>query len=178
MYIGKQNPKYILIFGVISIGVGLVLAVIQVHNRIVWRNARHWAEVPAHIRSAALDIRPDFWQVNNDDDREKRVNIKVIAEYDYEYEGRKYTSHNVHPFYGNDNSFSQNACRTLLEHQQSGKPFLCYVNPARPEQAFLYRDLDWLKMESVLLSPWLFGLIGLILVVAARIDLASLKRGY
>ena len=69
---------------------------------------------------------------------------------------------------GPDNigSFQQDAHRQLSEYQKSGRLFRCYVNPARPADAILYRDLRWelfvfKQMLALAFGGAGFGMLGL-----------------
>lgn len=94
--------------------------------------AQGWVEVPATI------VRVDL---KSGDDGTNQA----TAEYVYVYHGQKFTSRRVGLTGGYDNvgSFQFDAYRELSEHQKSGKPFRCYVNPVRPDEAILYRRLRW-----------------------------------
>ena len=95
----------------------------------------------------------------------------MTAEYAYEYGGQKYNGSRVGLFSGSDNigSFHQDAYRELSKYQKSGKPFRCYVNPDRPDQALLYRDLRWAMVAFQLLFVLVFGGIGFGLVIGGLI---------
>ena len=89
-----------------------------------WR-MRSWEETPARIVRAKLEA---------DSDSDGGTSYRATAEYTYQYGGQQYTGTRVGIHGGSDNigSFQHDAHRQLSEHQKSGRPFRCYVNPAKP----------------------------------------------
>jgi len=65
--------------------------------------------------------------------------------------------------------------RELSQYQKTGKPFHCYVNPARPEQALLYRDLDREPVVFWRMFAILFSLVGFVFI---SLDLWTLFRKF
>ena len=95
-----------------------------------------WKETPAKIVRAKLETHRGS---------KGGTTYEATAEYTYQYGSRQYTGNRVGIQGGSDNfgSFQQNVHRQLSEHQKSGRPFRCYVNPERPAEAILFRDLRW-----------------------------------
>jgi hypothetical protein len=95
---------------------------------------RNWEETPAKIVDSKLES-----------DSDGNTTYRAAAQYEYTYCGRQYTGDRVEIHGSGDSigSFQQQAHRELSEHQKSGRPFRCYVNPANPSEAVLYRDLRW-----------------------------------
>jgi Protein of unknown function (DUF3592) len=109
-----------------------------------------WQEVPARIESV------EFHTYSISASRRTHV---TTARYQYEFAGRSY--HGFKVTWGNryDNlPFHENAYRELQDHQQSGVPFRCFVNPHDPEQAILYRQL---RPEILVLVTVLEMMLGL-----------------
>ncbi len=117
-------------FAAIGIGVGAWMG----WTVIAHLKMRGWEEVPAKIVRADLKVNKG----------RKSTTYEVTAAYVYEYGGRQYTGRRV-SLYGSDNigSFHQDVYRQLSEYQKSGRPFRCYVDPERPAESVLYRDLQW-----------------------------------
>jgi hypothetical protein len=63
---------------------------------------------------------------------------------------------------GSDNigDFQQKAHAQIRAFAGKERPFRCYVNPARPEQAVLFRDLRWGLMLLMSVFPLVFPLAG------------------
>jgi hypothetical protein len=140
-----------------------------------WRAAteadamRAWAEVPATIKQADLkvDIRHDHgYRGRNDFRRRSKRIYRLIALYEYEFGGRGFTGDRL-SLYGNSetrknnmSTFFRNAYFELRRHQSSGKPFRCFVNPQRPSESVLYREMLWTTAAGYTLFATLFGSIG------------------
>jgi hypothetical protein len=152
----------LILFALPFAGVGVFMAIWMGSTLLTWHRAQSWAEVPARILSTEL-------KESHGNRRNKSTTYKVIAEYAYEYYGQKYTGHDIGLYGGGSNqinSFPQDAYRELSEYQKTGKPFHCYVNPAQPEQAFLYRDLDGVDLMLRMIFGLGFGGGGFGLMIA------------
>jgi hypothetical protein len=112
---------------------------------------QYWDEVPAIIHSASLSA--------GRGKSGKSTVYRAHAEYEYEYQGRKYTGTKVSRYFGSDNmgSFHQDIYDELKEYKDSGKPFRCYVNPESPDQAILYRKV---RLSMLCLFGGLGGIFG------------------
>ena len=132
-------------FAAVGVGMGVWLA----GTLATYFSARNWVETPARI--VRTDLKVD---AGND-----AVAYQVTAEYLYEYGGQKYTGDRVGLSNGADNigPFQQDAYRELSNHKKSQRPFRCYVNPARPAQALLYRDLRWETVGLQAIFVLVFG---------------------
>jgi hypothetical protein len=119
---------------VAAIGVGMgvwLFSSLIAHGRM-----RSWQETPATIVWTKLESHSGS---------EGGVTYEATAEYTYQYAGRQYSARRVGLYGGSDNfgSYHQDVHRQLSEHQKSGRPFRCYVNPDNPAEAILFRDLRW-----------------------------------
>jgi len=130
---------------------GVGVAVWLAYTFLTYLSAQHWVETPAHIVHAELKI-----------SRGKGASYQAIAEYTYEFGGRKYKGDRVGLTGGADNigSFQQNAYRELSNYEKFGKPFRCFVNPARPEEALLYREMRWEMAAIQVFIVLIFGFLG------------------
>jgi len=141
-------------FAAVGVGMGVWLA----STFGTYLSARNWIETPARIVRADLKVQHG----------QKSTTYQVTAEYVYEYGGRKYRGYRVGLSGGSDNvgSFQQDAYGELSTYRQSGKPFRCYVNPGRPENAILYRDLRWEMIALQLIFVLAFGGAGFGLLIS------------
>lgn len=146
-----------------SVGVFMAWAVI---SSVAEHTAmQRWVETPAVITRAELDVKHD-----------DGATYRVIADYQYEFGGQKFQGSRVGISSGSDNigDFHQRVHHELKAHQTTGQPFRCYVNPDRPEQSILYRELRWEMIAFYDLFVLLFGgfgmaaLVGCILVGGAE----------
>ena len=128
--------------------VGAGMAVWIVCNLVAYARMASWEETPAKVRHAELKAHSD-----TDGDT-----YEVVAEYEYHYGGRKYVGHRVEIDSGADNfgSFQRDAHRQLSACQKSGRPFHCFVNPADPSQAVLFREMRW----EIIGAKMIFALAG------------------
>jgi len=124
---------FLCLFALPFAGVGVVMGWLLLSSLWTWNAMQSWREVPAIIHEARLD------ESRSDDS----TTYRVEAAYTYEYGGRTFSGDRVSMYSGSDNigAFHENAHRELSEHQTSGEPFRCYVNPRNPGEAVLYRDL-------------------------------------
>ena len=141
-------------FAAIGVGMGVWMA-ITVAGHL---NMQRWVETPATILQADL-------KASHDQDS---TTYRATARYEYRYEGRRYTSERVSLSASSDNigSFQRDVYRQLSECQQTHKPFRCYVNPARPREAILFRDLRWEMLGFQTLFMLAFGGAGFGLLIS------------
>ena len=131
-----RMPFVILIlFSLPFVGVGIHTGVSSLKKIVEHRRMQSWEETPATIVAARLEI-------DNDPDC---TTCKATAVYTYQFRGRQYTGKRVSVQGGSDNvgSFQEDAYHRLDEHRRLGRPFPCYVNPADPTKAVLFRNLRW-----------------------------------
>ena len=98
----------------------------------------------------------------------KLTTYEVTAEYVYTYGGQEYKGSRVGFDSGADNigSFHQNAYQELSKCQKSKTPFRCFVNPAQPSEAALYRDPRWEMLAFKMIFVLAFGGVGFGLLIA------------
>jgi hypothetical protein len=155
---------FLVLFGLAFLAPGLLMSWLYFAGFAKWWAARQWVEVPCWIESAEL-------RVSHDDS----TTYQATASYRYIYQDRAYHGNRVGLSGGSDNigSFQQRVHRELMQHtgprQQSAerdpsrigtKPFRCYVNPARPEDAMLYRELRWEMQAFMAIFALTFPAVG------------------
>lgn len=142
---------FFILFALPFSAVGVWMAVWLVGDIASYLRMQGWVETPAKIVRAEL-------KVDNDGDS---TTFKAKAEYEYQFDGRDYHGGLVSIF-GGDNigPFQQDVHRRLSEHQKSGRPFRCFVNPANPVEAVLYRDLRWEMIGFKAIFIIGFGFVG------------------
>jgi hypothetical protein len=135
------------LFGLPFLAAGLFLSWLYFAGFANWWQARTWEEVPCWIESAEL-------KTSRGDDSNT---YQATASYRYRYAGKMWQSDKVSLESGSDNigKFQQSAHRELSRHvlkapttpemDPAAAPptFRCYVNPANPSEAVLYRTLRW-----------------------------------
>jgi len=98
---------------------------------------RQWEEVPATV------IEPKIGPAGDGN-----KNPKVFAKYRYEYDGVAYEGSRVDVTNGPHfvGRFQNEMAKELQQHVKDGTPAVCYVNPAQPDEAVLYRQLRYTEL--------------------------------
>lgn len=149
----KNGFGFLILFAIPFAAVGVGVGYRQAGEFVAYWNMRSWVETPAKIVRAKLE---------SHDDSDGGTTYQATAEYAYRYQGQPYTATRVAVHGGSDNigSFQHDAHRQLSEHQQSGQMFRCYVNPANPSEAVLFRDLRWELLGLQAVFSVVFGSVG------------------
>jgi hypothetical protein len=144
------------LFGLPFAAGGLFTSGMIFHSLSRWISARSWQETPATILTVET--------TNSDED-----SFSTKATYRYEWDGKQFEGDRVSIHSGSDNigSFQVRVANELHDHHKSGKPFRCFVNPDRPSESILYRDLRWELLSGFSVFGTLFGTIGFALIAAA-----------
>lgn len=123
-----------------------------------WWSARGWEQVPCWIESADM---------SSSHSSKGGTTYKTKARFRYKYDGREHHSEEVGLMGGSDNigTFQQDAFAQIRPYQGLEKPFRCFVNPDRPQQAVLFRDLRWGLLLLMSLFPMIFPLAGCLVAV-------------
>lgn len=166
----------ILLFGLFFLAPGLFMGGLYFRGFQQWWAARSWEETPCRIESAEL-------KVSRGDDS---TSYRVIASYRYEYQGMAHHGDKVGFSSSSDNvgDFQKRAYRELASYveeqpakaeaaQPSARAFRCYVNPANPDQAVLYRELRWEMQAFMAIFALTFPAVG---AGVAAFGLASMRR--
>ena len=115
-------------FGVFTLPMGFLFTTF---GRSVWNawEARSWEEVPCVIASSQVD--------SSAGDLE---DYSIAVEYLYAYDGMQYRSDR----YAFLKEFSEDFAKKkkLSERLSAGTETTCYVNPDRPSEAVLVREID------------------------------------
>ncbi len=184
----KMSGVLLALFGLPFAAFGLMSARWTARTLSRAAETRSWVETPARILEARL--------AEEDDD--DGTLYRAEATYEYEFDGRLYRGNRVALDSGYDNvgSFQQDAYRQLARHARraqaetdtpataeldrsahNGRTFRCYVNPRKPREAILYRNV---RVDALLLpagTALLFGGVGFGLIVAQlAINAAEKKR--
>ncbi|HEY1049347.1 MAG TPA: DUF3592 domain-containing protein [Prosthecobacter sp.] len=131
-----------------------------------WWSARNWEQVPCWIEKADMES-----------SRSKNSTVyNTKARYRYIFDGRTYHSEEVSLLGGgsdNVGDFQQKAYAQIRAHEGQERPFRCFVNPERPQQAVLFRDLRWGLMLMMSLFPMIFPLAGCLVSVGGFLQSRS-----
>ena len=145
---------FALSFAVVGLGVAFMNGLMLWH----WAEAHDWDELPARVLHVELE------EHEGDDS----TTYKVVAHYEYQYEGRTYQGERVGFGTGADNigSFHQDKYRELESFRSQGRPFRCFVDPDNPSRSVLYREMRWGLFSLMGLFALVFGGAGIGLMVA------------
>ena len=118
-----------------------------------WWSARSWEEVPCWIEKA---------EMKSSRGSKGGTTYNTVASYRYQYHGHTYHSEVVSLTGGSDNigDFQQKAHAQIRAFAGKDRPFRCYVDPMKPEQAVLFRELRWGLMLMMSVFPMVFPLVG------------------
>ncbi len=165
----KPPFRFLLLFSLPFAAVGVGMGAWLAYDVAAYLKMQGWVETPAKIVQAKLE---------SSSDSDGGTTYRATAEYAYEYQGHRYTSHRVGITGGSDNvgSFQKNAYRQLNEHQKSGRPFRCFVNSSNPSEAILFRDLRWGMVLFRLGFVFAFGTAGFGLMTFAILGRRKAKQ--
>jgi hypothetical protein len=137
--------------------VGIGMAISNMATVVKYGEMRSWVEVPATINRAELKV---------DHDGEGGTTYEAVADYQYDFQGRRFSGNRISVLGGSDNvgSFQHEAYRELKQHLDAKQPFHCYVNPASPADAVLYRNVRAEMVLFLTLFSCAFGSVGLALL--------------
>jgi hypothetical protein len=118
-----------------------------------WWSSRSWVEVPCWIETAEL---------KSSRGGKGGTTYHAEASYRYEFNRRSYQGDEVSFLSGSDNmgDFQKRAFQQLQSVKGKKRPFRCFVNPSKPEQAVLFRELRWGLLLLMSIFPTLFPLAG------------------
>lgn len=150
----SMGGGFMAVFGSIFICVGLGIGGFLYFPALFdWWQSRQWVEEPCWIERV---------EMKTSRGNKGSTTYTVEASYRYQYRGRTYHSERVGLLSGGDNigDFQHRAYEELSRFAGQETPFHCLVNPAKPEQAILYRDLRWGLLLLMSAFPTIFTLVG------------------
>ncbi len=154
-------------------GFGAFMTGMAVRELWQWRAMQSWVETPATLIEADLKETHDGDGGSTD---------QVTARYRYEFRGKAYQGDRVSLHGGSDNigSYQRDRARELERIEAGAKRLPCYVDPANPAQAVLFRDLRPGLLAMKLVFGLVFGGVGFGLLVGAvagwRIERRQARR--
>ncbi len=167
---GRGTGVFITFFSIPFAGVGTFMLVLTVWTLAVYFQQQGWEEAPAVIKSAELE------EHRGSDS----TTYSVKASYNYEYGGRTYRDADKVSQYtgsGNISSYHQDIYRELKEYMDSGEEYRCFVNPDKPGQAVLNRDLRAMSLVFFAVFAVVFGGVGYgLMTLGIRSLLGSKKK--
>lgn len=146
---------FLFLFGLPFFLVGCATLYLAAEMAVNSARARNWVEVQATIESVELK--------HNDD------SAQVRCTYTYTFEGREFTGDRVSFKRGSDNidTWQKDTYDRLRRHKERKESVACYMNPDRPEEAVLDRDLRVGAFCLLLIFPIVFGGVGAAMMFGA-----------
>ncbi|MBT8043842.1 MAG: DUF3592 domain-containing protein [Verrucomicrobiae bacterium] len=141
----NQAPRAIMIpfFSIFALaGLGLLVFLI-IPQWVKYTDAKGWVKTPAKVIWSRVESHTD------DDGTTYSVDIF----YSYEFGGKQYKSNTVDLMSGS--SSGRKSKQEKVNANPPGKEIVCYVNPDKPWQALLERELSWWALFSLFPLPFL-----------------------
>jgi hypothetical protein len=147
---------------------GVFAGALALRQLASWLETRDWVETPARILEVELVTRSDS----------ASTRYSVEARYEYEFRQRTYGGRRVWLESKPDSlgDFHRRVYEELDAHRRSGEAFRCFVDPDRPQDSILYRDLRRGLLSFKLFLALLFGGVGFGLLVAVPVTRRRLER--
>lgn len=137
------NVVLIPVFGFFGLaGLGILTFVI-IPQWLKYTDAKGWKETPAEVVWSRVES-------HSDDDG---TTYSVDIFYSYEYEGAPYKSNTLGLMSGS--SSGRASKQEKVDQHPPGKEITCYVNPDKPWQALLDRDLGWWALFALFPLPFI-----------------------
>jgi len=149
------------IFGLVGAGMLYPLGIRPIMKTI---DAESWAQVPCKIVSAEVKSHSDS----------DGTTYSIEITYDYEFEGRRYSSEK-YGFMGGSSSGHKRKAK-IVEGYKSAKNPVCFVNPAKPSEAVLKRGFHMGLLVALFPLPFMaVGLGGAIWAIKKGTGKGKLK---
>ncbi len=160
---GRQmGPGCMVVFSLPFAGVGVGMLIWMAFTFTTYLGMRSWQGAQARILSADL-----VSSTSSSSDGGSSTSYKATATYTYTFDGKEYTSNRVTAQSGSDSvgNFQKRAHQELKEYVKSKELYSCYVNPADPSEAVLYRGLRIEMLGFQALFGLVFGGVGFGLMI-------------
>ena len=143
----------------------LYLAASSIWN---WQQMQSWEPVTAEILRIELEAH----------DGDDSTTYKVSAQYHYTYGGHSYLGERVaiSPFADNVGDFQRELYARLRDARNRGEHVTAYVNPQRPDEAVLHREIRWMLTLLITVFGLLFAGVGVGLMFRGYVG-RRIKRG-
>ena len=149
------------IFGGIFIAAGLAAMIAMNWGAVEWLGSSDWVEVPARLEQVDL---------HRSSSSEGSDTLSIAARYTYRFGGLDYSSDRVdfHPGADNLGDYHERQYRRLNQALQAGRTVSAWVDPERPENAVLVRELRPARLLFGGMFLVVFGGAGALVIVMMR----------
>jgi len=163
---GVGEKLFLTLFALPFAAVGAVMFYLAINSIIQSHRAAEWEVVPCTIISVDLETSSGS----------DSTTYKCVAEYTYEFKGRKYKSERVSFSSVSDNIGSyQRDCRNSLRMSKNHDTAVCYVNPEDPDEVVLFRAVRWSMVAFKMVFALVFGGVGFGLIIFSVFGLNKLS---
>lgn len=130
---GFATPGLVILISLPIAGFGLFLLVMVAHRFYFWNQIQDWVKTPCTIVSAEFKI------VSPGDEK----GCLAVAHYKYQWADEWYECDRVaiHTVGDGIGDFQEQTAMELIRFQNSQEEFRCFVNPDKPTEAIIYRDV-------------------------------------
>lgn len=141
-----------------AIGIGIFIWSIGIPVK-TWYGMQAWQPVEASLTAAEVKSR----RVRNEDTNDYTTVYQATASYSYDYKGSTYSNTKVaiNDGYSSYGGFYERLGDTLEYDFKAGRSVTAYVNPDKPSQALLNRELRLSTLWFALVAVMVFGGTGL-----------------
>jgi len=141
-----------------AIGIGVFIWSIGIPVK-TWYGMQAWQPVEASLTAAEVKSR----RVRNENTNDYTTVYKATASYRYDYKGRTYSSAKIaiNDGYSGYGGFYERLGDALGYDFKAGRSVIAYVNPDKPSQALLNRELRLSTLWFALVAVMIFGGTGL-----------------
>jgi hypothetical protein len=144
-----------LLFGIAFSAAGLFGGLLPVQGMLAnWHKTQSWEPVSAQVLDTELKSSRSS----------KTTTYKVTARYRYEYWGKAYEGSQVglsDSGWDNIGSWHTDWHERLAQAKAAETPLTVWVNPVRPEQAIIDRDIRWMQLVFHIPFATLFPAVGI-----------------
>jgi hypothetical protein len=153
---GGVGPLFLTLFGLPFLAVGVFATYRTAALLWTWHEAKGWVAVEAHVTSVDLEVHSD----------EDGSTFEAACRYTYEFNGVQYAGDRVGLEQGADNigDWQKTVHQKLKLAFEKGQPVTCYVDPAHPQRAVLFRELRLAMLGFWLAFGAVFSTAGLAMV--------------
>lgn len=144
-----------LLFGIAFSVAGLFGGLLPVQGMLAnWHKTQSWEPVPARVLDTELKSSRSS----------KTTTYKVTARYQYDYWGKTYEGTRVglsDSGWDNIGSWHKDWHERLMRAKAGETPVTVWVNPVRPEQAIIDREIRWMQLVFHIPFATLFPAVGI-----------------
>lgn len=149
-----KDRWFLALFALPFTGVGIGFVVFSIVPTLSeWQAMKSWQQGTAYVQTAEVSV-------SYGDDS---TSYEAVADYRYEYQGHAYNNNRVGITAGHDNigHYQQNMGGKLKAAAKNKTPVSVWIDPAKPQNAVLDRNIRWGLFTFKMIFVVIFGGVGL-----------------